>query len=134
MFGRDLSRCPRVFQSRCSSAAVPGSTSHAAETGGPPADHYQEKRGGLCPPRPVSGLLETEKSAMPNKILQHADCCCCCCSTAISTARQDKTIGRRCCRISGAVSAANYLEVPREARIAPLNLTGRFVYIQVRQD
>ncbi|CAN0302061.1 unnamed protein product, partial [Ectocarpus sp. 12 AP-2014] len=44
----------------------------------------------------------------------------------------DKTIGRRCCRISGAVSAANYLEVPREARIAPLNLTGRFVYIQVR--
>ncbi|CAM9725981.1 unnamed protein product [Scytosiphon promiscuus] len=44
----------------------------------------------------------------------------------------DKTIGRRCCRISGAVSAANYLEVPREARTAPLNLTGRFVYIQVR--
>ncbi|CAN0399405.1 unnamed protein product, partial [Hapterophycus canaliculatus] len=43
----------------------------------------------------------------------------------------DKTIGRRCCRISGAVSAANYLEVPREARSAPLNLTGRFVYIQV---
>lgn len=46
---------------------------------------------------------------------------------------KDKTIGKRCCRISGAVSAANYLEVPREARTAPLNLTGRFVYIQVRE-
>ena len=45
---------------------------------------------------------------------------------------QDKTIGRRCCRISGAVSAANYLEVPREARTSPLNLADRFVYIQVR--
>lgn len=40
---------------------------------------------------------------------------------------QDKTIGRRALRISGPVSAANYWE----ARTAPLNLTGRFVYIQV---
>eukprot|EP00752_Nemacystus_decipiens_P009345 g8352.t1 len=40
----------------------------------------------------------------------------------------DKTIGRRALRISGPVSAANYWE----ARTAPLNLTGRFVYIQVR--
>eukprot|EP00903_Cladosiphon_okamuranus_P011112 g10488.t1 len=40
----------------------------------------------------------------------------------------DKTIGRRALRISGPVSAANYWE----AKTAPLNLTGRFVYIQVR--
>lgn len=44
---------------------------------------------------------------------------------------QDKTIGKRCYRITGAVSAANYLEVPKEARTAPLNLLGRYVYIQV---
>ncbi|CAM9632295.1 unnamed protein product, partial [Sphacelaria rigidula] len=42
----------------------------------------------------------------------------------------DKTIGKRCYRVSGAVSAANYLEVPREARTAPLNLLGRYVYVQ----
>lgn len=41
---------------------------------------------------------------------------------------QDKTIGRRALKISGPVSAANYWE----AKTAPLNLTGRFVYIQVR--
>lgn len=45
---------------------------------------------------------------------------------------QDKTIGKRCYRVLGSVSAVNYLEVPKEARTAPLKLAGRYVYIQAR--
>ncbi|CAM9889899.1 unnamed protein product [Choristocarpus tenellus] len=49
----------------------------------------------------------------------------------VNAVGDDKVIGKRCYRIAGAVSAANYLEIPEDPRSDPLNLTGRYVYIQV---
>ncbi|CAN0441911.1 unnamed protein product, partial [Phaeothamnion confervicola] len=44
---------------------------------------------------------------------------------------QDKSIGKRCYKIHGAVSAINYLHFPGKDA-PPLRLAGRYIYVQLR--
>ena len=46
------------------------------------------------------------------------------------TALQDRTIGHQVITLSGAVPAANYLQLPQD-KVDSLALTGRFLYLQV---
>ncbi|CAG9336068.1 unnamed protein product [Blepharisma stoltei] len=45
----------------------------------------------------------------------------------------DKAIGKKTFRISGAISAANYIQIPRpKSQLKSLSLTGRFCYVEVQ--